>query len=75
MQLQVQTGNQRKTKTNGNGKITGGKKRIEKNTKQVRGLPSEIVEATEDRRMCLLFSPLAADHPALPTLLQVGSNF
>lgn len=38
-------------------------------------LPSEIIEATEDGGMCRLLALLAADHPALPTLLQVGSNF
>lgn len=38
-------------------------------------LPSEIVEATEDRRMCRLLALLAADHPALPTLLQVRAYF
>lgn len=46
-----------------------------KETKQVRALPSEIVEATEDRRMCRFLTLLVADSPALPTLLQVGSNF
>lgn len=46
-----------------------------KERKQVRALPSEIVEAAEDRRMCRLLTLLVADSPALPTLLQIGSNF
>lgn len=48
---------------------------IKKKTKQVRDLPSEKVEATEDRRMCRFLTLLVADSPALPTLLQVRSNF
>lgn len=50
-------------------------KRKETNVKLVKVIPSEIVEPTEDRGMCRLLALLAADHPALPTLLQVGSNF
>lgn len=38
-------------------------------------LPSEIVEATEDGGMRGLLPLLAADHPALATLLQVGPDF
>lgn len=50
-------------------------KRTEANVKSVKVLPSEIVEAAEDRGVRRLLALLAADHPALPTLLQVGSNF
>lgn len=46
-----------------------------KKKKRVRALPSEIVEATEDRRMCWFLALLAANSSALTTLLQVGSDF
>lgn len=36
--------------------------------------PPEVVEAAEDGRVRRLLALLAADHPALPALLQVGAD-
>lgn len=36
--------------------------------------PPEVVEAAEDGRVRRLLPLLAADHPALPALLQVGAD-
>lgn len=47
----------------------------DRDVKEKRSLPSEIVEATEDGGVCRLLALLAADHSALTTLLQVWPNF